>query len=124
MSFRFSESFGMFDVTPVENLFIEEYMLRAPGDYIKVYLYGLAQCYHPSGNAGIEAFSRALGVEQDVVRSAFLYWEKLGVVRKVSDRPPSYQYNNLKAMLVKGSSDHLVWRGRIARLREHQRPIG
>ncbi len=32
MSFcSFAESFGMFDITPVENLFIEEYMARAPG---------------------------------------------------------------------------------------------
>ena len=38
----FADRFSMFDVTPVENLFIEEYMLRAPGDYVKVYIYGCA----------------------------------------------------------------------------------
>ena len=45
----FADRFSMFDVTPVENLFIEEYMLRAPGDYVKVYIYGLRLCYHPVG---------------------------------------------------------------------------
>lgn len=103
-SFRFSESFGMFDITPVENIFMEEYMPRAPGDFVKVYLYGLRLCYHPGAQSGMDAFARALGIEQDVVRDAFSYWEKLGVVRRVSDKPPVYQYNNLKAMLVRGSS--------------------
>ena len=32
-----------FDVTPVENLFIQEYMVDAPGDYVKVYLCMRAQ---------------------------------------------------------------------------------
>ena len=32
----FADRFSMFDVTPVENLFIEEYMLRAPGDYVSI----------------------------------------------------------------------------------------
>ena len=27
--------------TDVENIFINEYMTAAPGDYVKVYLYGL-----------------------------------------------------------------------------------
>ena len=30
-----------FLTTQVENLFIDEYMGKAPGDYVKVYLYGL-----------------------------------------------------------------------------------
>ncbi len=104
MSFRFSDSFGMFDVTPVENLFMEEYMPRAPGDFVKVYLYGLRLCYHPGAQGDMNAFARALGMEPDVVRDAFSYWEKQGIVRRVADKPPIYQYNNLKAMLVKGAS--------------------
>jgi len=103
-SFRFSDSFGMFDSTPVENIFIEGYMPRAPGDYVKVYLYGLRQCYHADPQSGIDACARALGMEQDAVRDAFSYWEKQGVLRRVSDKPPVYQYNNLKAMLVHNAS--------------------
>ena len=34
----FAEGFSILDVTPLENLFIEEYMLRAPGDFVKVYI--------------------------------------------------------------------------------------
>lgn len=96
----FTDGFGMFDVTPVENLFIEEYMMRAPGDYVKVYLYGLRMCYHPNTRQGLEGFARALGMEEGLVRDAFAYWEKQGIVRRMSDNPPSYAYSNLKAMLL------------------------
>ena len=43
---EFDDQFTMFDITPLENLFIDEYMLRAPGDFVKVYIYALRQCYH------------------------------------------------------------------------------
>lgn len=43
----FDDSAALFDSTPVENMFITEYMLRAPGDFVKVYLYALMLCYHP-----------------------------------------------------------------------------
>ena len=32
----FDDSAALFDATPVENMFITEYMLRAPGDFVKV----------------------------------------------------------------------------------------
>ena len=69
----FAEGFSMFDVTPLENLFIEEYMLRAPGDFVKVYIYGLRLCYHPVEDATVPAISRALGLEEKTViyRHAF-----------------------------------------------------
>ena len=35
---EFDDQFTMFDITPLENLFIDEYMLRAPGDFVKVYI--------------------------------------------------------------------------------------
>ena len=39
--FGFDEQYAMFDVTPVANQFLLEYMPMARGDYVKVYLYGL-----------------------------------------------------------------------------------
>ena len=39
--FAFDQQYAMFDATPVQNQFILEYMPSAPGDYVKVYLYGL-----------------------------------------------------------------------------------
>ena len=44
------QQYAMFDATPVQNqLILLEYMPSAPGDYVKVYLYGLMRCCcHPS----------------------------------------------------------------------------
>ena len=62
MTFAFDEQFAMFDITPVENQFILEYLPGAKGDYVKVYLYGLLCCYHPKKEMDISSMSRELGV--------------------------------------------------------------
>lgn len=110
----FSESYHMFDVTPVENLFIQEFMLKAPGDFVKVYLYGLKQCYHSSQSEdSIEGFSRALCLENKVVENAFLYWERQGIikVKKNDGQNLSVEYLNIKDMLYnnKQSSNEALY---------------
>ena len=37
----FTNESAMLDITPVENIFICEYMPNAPDGYVKIYLYGL-----------------------------------------------------------------------------------
>ena len=98
----FADPFSMFDVTPVENLFIEEYMLRAPGDYVKVYIYGLRLCYHPVEGATVTTIASALGLEEKTVLDAFAYWERQHVLRRTGDNPPTYSYMNLKALMISG----------------------
>lgn len=95
---QFSDTFALFDCTPVENLFIQEYMLRAPGDCVKVYLYGLMQCYHPTQSMSIEVMAKDLGMEVEAVRRAFQYWERERLVACVGDNPRTYAYANLKQM--------------------------
>ena len=95
----------MFDVTPLENLFIEEYMLRAPGDFVKVYIYGLRLCYHPVEDATVPAISRALGLEEKTVLDAFAYWERVGVLRRIADNPPAYSFFNLKEAMLTGKAE-------------------
>lgn len=94
--FHFSDKYAMFDTTPVENLFIQEYMLRADGEFVKVYLYGLMQCYHPMESASIKTIARDLGMEENRVENAFAYWERMGLVRRVSDNPRTWAFENLK----------------------------
>ncbi len=101
----FADQFSMFDVTPVENLFIDEYMLRAPGEFVKVYIYGLRLCYHPVESATITTIAQALGMEEKTVLDAFAYWERQRVLRRVSDKPPTYCYNNLKQLMVSDSGN-------------------
>ncbi len=99
----FADRFSMFDVTPVENLFIEEFMPHANGDYVKVYLYGLHLCYHPIGDAGLPAMAAALSMEEKTVEDAFTYWERRGLVRKITDQPKAYAFINLKELMVSGN---------------------
>ena len=98
--FEFDQQFTMFDVTPVENLFIDEYMLAAPGDFVKVYLYALRQAYHPPLDMSYEKIARALCMEPDDVKNAFVYWERQGLLQRVSDNPPAFHIYNLKAALM------------------------
>ena len=67
--------------TSVENMFINEYMATAPGNYVKVYLIGLM--YLNTGaeitNAGI---ANNLGIEEEDVLKAWNYWENQGIIKK------------------------------------------
>ena len=105
MTFAFDERYAMFDITPVENQFILEYMPGAKGDYVKVYLYGLLCCYHPRKEMDVASMSRELGMTEDVILAAYRYWERRGIVRRVSDNPPEWQYVNIKQNNMGGEPD-------------------
>jgi DnaD/phage-associated family protein len=105
---RFSESFQIFDITPVENLFIQEFMLKAPGDFVKVYLYGLMQCYRPNSTENsLEAFSHALEMDTGTIENAFHYWERQGILyfHKESNGETSVEYFNIKDVLYNKGLD-------------------
>ena len=44
--FSFDEQAALFDVTPLPNQFILNYLPEASGDAVRVYLFGLVACYH------------------------------------------------------------------------------
>ena len=103
MTFAFDDQFAMFDTTPVDNQFILEYMPGAKGDYVKVYLYGLVYCYHPKQEMDTERMSRELSMPEEDILAAFRYWERRGIVRRVSDRPPRWQFVNIKQKNIAAS---------------------
>ena len=96
MTFAFDDHFAMFDITPVENQFILEYLPGAKGEYVKVYLYGLLCCYHPKKEMDLNTMGRELGMAEEEILAAFRYWERRGVVRRVADNPPEWEYINIK----------------------------
>ncbi len=103
--FSFDAQFALFDATPVENLFIQEFMPHANGDFVKVYLYGLMQCYHPVESASLHIIARELGMEDQAVENAMRYWEREGLVRRTGDNPLRYQFCNLKQIQLMRSQD-------------------
>lgn len=66
--------------TPVENLFLMEYMPEADGNAVKVYLTALMYADHEDlSNREIAAH---LGISEEDVLNAWNYWEKCGAIRK------------------------------------------
>ncbi|MBR3927388.1 MAG: DnaD domain protein [Clostridia bacterium] len=99
MSFcAFSGRDAMFGITPVENMFILEYMPGATGDFVRVYLYGLMLCHHPEMDEGIDGMARALRIDPETILSAYRYWEREGLVSRLTDNPPTYEYLALSSM--------------------------
>lgn len=72
--------------TNVENIFINEYMTQAPGDYVKVYLFALMYADFDMRMTN-ETIAKHLDMEDEDVLKAWTYWEKLGVIRKHYEKP-------------------------------------
>ena len=67
--------------TDVENIFINEYMPAAPGEFVKVYLYGLM--YAQQGmEMSHEGLARQLHLSEDQLNDAWNYWAEMGAVKK------------------------------------------
>ncbi len=71
--------------TQVENLFINELLPIAPGDYVKVYLFCLM---YAENEQPVEpnVLANVLGMSADEIDRAWAYWEDKGVVRRDYDR--------------------------------------
>ena len=71
--------------TKVENLFISEYLPDAPGEYIKVYLFGLMYAqYEVEPNR--QELAKLLGISEEEVEEAWIYWDSKGLVKNVKGR--------------------------------------
>ncbi len=66
----------------IENVFINEIMPAAPGDFVKIYLF--ARLYGEIERPLTDlVMARELGVTQDRIKEAWNYWEENGVIRKL-----------------------------------------
>ncbi|MCC8140051.1 MAG: DnaD domain protein [Lachnospiraceae bacterium] len=79
------KSAGDDEQTSVSNLFLDYYMPKANGEYVKVYLYLLRALKRPSLELSVSGLADALDrTESDILR-ALKYWEKQGVLRLECD---------------------------------------
>ncbi|MEF9921836.1 MAG: DnaD domain protein [Anaerovoracaceae bacterium] len=87
----------------VENIFINEYMPAAPGEFVKVYLF--ASMYAEYGIfMSNEIMGKQLNLNDDKILQAWAYWEELGAVKKhYVDSPGKFDFSiefiNLKELL-------------------------
>ena len=83
--------------TTLDNIFINDYLPYAPEHTVKVYLYGLYKCNNSqSYDNTLENFSKVLGLTEDDIENAFLYWQDQGLVQVLSTRPIEVRYLPIK----------------------------
>ena len=89
-TFSFADGAAMFDSTPIENLFLLEYLPKAPEAFLRVYLYARMLALHPELGDDVTQTARALQLDEEAVYAAFAYWERQGLAVRLTDRPPTY----------------------------------
>lgn len=79
--------------TNVENIFINEYMASAPGEFVKVYLF--AMMYADLGiDITNEEIAKHLSMDHEDVLKAWTYWERMGAVKKIKkDASDKFNYD-------------------------------
>ena len=95
--------------TDVENIFINEYMPVAPGDFVKVYLYGLL--YSQNGfKMTCRQMANQLSISMEKINEAWDYWDSMGIVERTrsDENPEEYDivFKQMRSMLY-GNSGHL-----------------
>ncbi len=90
--FEWDQEAFSFGVTAVENRFILDYLPAAKGDYVKVYLWGLFACSHKGPDYTLEAMAGDLDLSVADIEAALRYWERRGLVCRISGEPPVYRF--------------------------------
>ena len=66
--------------TVLENEFIDKYMAKANGEYVKVYLLLLRHMHEPSGTLTVSKIADLLDCTENDVKRALNYWKKQGLL--------------------------------------------
>ena len=90
---KYSPSFQNNNQTVVDNVFITEFLPKAPDLCVKAYLLGLHKCgLADETTNSLDYFSKTLNVCEDDVISLFKYWEDMGLVQVLSTNPIEVRY--------------------------------
>lgn len=90
MRCRFAPEALPLEATPIENLFILEYMPGADGTQLRVYLYGLMLCRYPAFDG--DTLTQALSLTKEEALAAYAYWQREGLVRILCADPLEVEY--------------------------------
>lgn len=81
--------------TPIENIFITDYMPTADGTYVKVYLLGYKYAKDKQNKFNNETIAKNLKIPLSDVLGAWTYWENEGVIIKHKNNDEYDEYNYL-----------------------------
>ena len=97
--------------TPIENIFINDYMPLADGTYVKVYLMGYKYARDKQVNFNNETIATNLKMPLSDVLNAWNYWEKEGIIIKhETDEEYNYlvEFVNLKQFYIDNVYKHIA----------------
>ena len=94
---QFSSECVFSNATSVDNIFINEFLPYANDTCVKVYLYGLYKCNTANTyDDTLHSFSTVLGISEEDIYNAFLYWQEQGLVQILSTEPFEVVYQPIK----------------------------
>ncbi|KNF07022.1 DnaD/DnaB domain-containing replication protein [Gottschalkia purinilytica] len=101
--------------TPIENIFINDFMPMADGTYVKVYLLGFkyAKDNDTTLNITNEVIAKHLNIPLSDVLRAWDFWESKGVINKhPKDSEDEYDYMiefvNLRHLYIRNNYKHII----------------
>lgn len=68
-------------VTPLSNIFIDKYMLKANATFVKVYIYGYRNCYYGKCDITFKQIAEDMDILESDVLLAWKYWQEQGIVK-------------------------------------------
>jgi len=96
--------------TPIENIFINDYMPMANGTYVKVYLLGYKYAHDRDEKIEVnnETIARHLDIPLEDVLRAWDFWESKGIIEKMPQKDNSrinykVRFLNLKQLYIKNN---------------------
>ncbi|MDO5301112.1 MAG: DnaD domain protein [Tissierellia bacterium] len=81
MSYRIQEETRDFGDTPIENIFLHDFLPSAPGEFVKVYLTGYHMAVSGLSGGDVE-IAQLLGTSPAEVARAWDYWELQNVITR------------------------------------------
>ena len=105
MSYYLEKTDIDFGITPIDNIFINEYMPYADGNYVKVYLMGykFANFNNTENVINNENLAKILNLPLLEVLKAWEYWENQHIIKRhIEDNEINYavEYYNLKYLYL------------------------
>jgi DnaD/phage-associated family protein len=98
---KFSPSFQAKNQTVIDNVFITDFLPKAPDLCVKAYLLGLQKCSSSDDSTNnMEYFTKTLNICEEDVVSLFKYWEAEGLVQVLSTNPIEVRYLQIHSSMT------------------------
>lgn len=93
-------------VTIVPDDFIENYMLAANGDYVKIYLY-LLHCFKSGKEFSVSSLADLFQCTENDIKRALKYWESKGLLQleETASKPEKHSYTATEAKSFKDQAE-------------------